>query len=31
MVRIKGKKPKSTLVFGKITDVDGIEYHSNEI
>jgi len=31
MVRIKGKNAKDSLVFGKITDVDGMEYHSNEI
>jgi hypothetical protein len=31
MVRIKGKDPKATMVFGKITDVDGLEYHANEI
>ena len=31
MVRIKGKNEKDSLVFGKITDVDGMEYHSNEI
>jgi hypothetical protein len=31
MVRIKGKNPTDTMVFGKITDVDGMEYHANEI
>jgi len=31
MVRIKGKDSKATMVFGKITDVDGMEYHANEI
>lgn len=31
MVRIKGKDPKATMVFGKITDIDGMEYHANEI
>ena len=31
MVRIKAKDQKLTNVFGKIVDVDGIEYHSSEI
>ena len=31
MVRIKGKSSKETMIFGKITDVDGMEYHANEI
>lgn len=31
MVRIKGKDSKASMVFGKIIDVDGMEYHSNEI
>lgn len=31
MVRIKGKDAKDTMIFGKITDIDGMEYHANEI
>jgi len=31
MVRIRGKDSKATMVFGKITDIDGMEYHANEI
>ena len=31
MVRLRGKDAKTSMVFGQITDVDGMVYHSSEI